>query len=250
MAKHTIKELKQWQALPLNVKILMTKDRIRAWVNEYGEDGVYVSFSGGKDSTVLLHIAREMYPQMKAVFVDTGLEYPEIREFVKSFDNVDWLKPKMTFKQVIDKYGYPFITKEVSGCVYWARKYFKKLNGKEKPAQNTRLKKLLGTLEHKEKGVLTGEVSQMYDRSRYKFFLEADFEISDKCCDVMKKEPVHRYGKSTGRKPITAQMASKIAEIGSIIASSISLEERTISLGTPCTRQRPFTFKVRTSLCS
>lgn len=209
MGKHTVEELQQWQALPLSIKILMTKERIREWVKEYGLDGVYVSFSGGKDSTVLLHMSREMYPNIKAVFVDTGLEYPEIRDFVKSFDNVDWLKPKMTFKQVIDKYGYPFITKEVSGCVYWARKYFKKLNSKEKPAQNTRLKKLLGTLEHKEKGVLTGEVSQMYDRSRYKFFLEADFEISDKCCDVMKKEPVHRYGKSTGRKPITAQMASE-----------------------------------------
>ena len=50
--KHTMAELKQWQALPLSVKILMTKERIRNWVNEFGEDGVYVSFSGGKDSTV------------------------------------------------------------------------------------------------------------------------------------------------------------------------------------------------------
>ena len=79
MAKHTIEELYQWQQLPLSVKLLMTKDRVRNWVNEYGEDGVYVSFSGGKDSTVLLHIVRNMYPNVKAVFVDTGLEYPEIQ---------------------------------------------------------------------------------------------------------------------------------------------------------------------------
>ena len=135
MAKHTIEELYQWQGLPLNIKVLMTKDRIRQWVNEYGEDGVYVSFSGGKDSTVLLHIVRSMYPNVKAVFVDTGLEYPEIRDFVKSFDNVDWLKPKMNFRQVIEKYGYPFISKEVSECVDGARKYIKILTDRQTDRQ-------------------------------------------------------------------------------------------------------------------
>lgn len=111
------------QAMPLSAKVSLTKQRIREWVNEYGEDGVYVSFSGGKDSTVLLTIAREEFPEMKAVFVDTGLEYPEIRSFVRTWDNVEWLKPKMSFKQVIEKYGYPFISKEVSERVGHAQKY-------------------------------------------------------------------------------------------------------------------------------
>lgn len=124
---HTLQELKIRQALPLDIKISMTKQRIREWVEHFGVDGVYVSFSGGKDSTVLLHIARQIYPDIKAVFVDTGLEYPEIREFVKTFDNVDWIKPKMNFKQVIEKYGYPFISKEVSECVQGARKYLNSL---------------------------------------------------------------------------------------------------------------------------
>lgn len=127
MGKHTIQELKMRQALPLEAKIRMTENRIREWVSEFGVDGVYISFSGGKDSTVLLHIARRIYPDMKAVFVDTGLEYPEIRQFVKKFDNVDWIRPQMTFKQVIEKYGYPFISKEVSECVQGARKYLSEL---------------------------------------------------------------------------------------------------------------------------
>lgn len=126
---HTIQELQEKQALPLDLKISLTKTRIRAWVHEFGEDGVYVSFSGGKDSTVLLDIARQMYPNIKAVYVDTGLEYPEIREFVKTYDNVDILRPKMNFKEVIRKYGYPFISKETSEAVYGAKKYLSTRGG-------------------------------------------------------------------------------------------------------------------------
>ena len=77
------------------------------------------------------------------------------------------------------------------------------------PSEPARLKKILGKYEHKEKGVLTNEISNMYDRSRYKFFLDAPFEISSKCCTVMKKEPAHRYGKENKRYPITAQMATE-----------------------------------------
>ena len=124
---HTLQDLKIRQALPLEQKVLMTKARIREWVNYYGLEGVYVSFSGGKDSTVLLHIARSIYPDMKALFVDTGLEYPEIRDFVKTFDNVDIVKPRLNFKQVIEKYGYPFISKEVAECVSGAKKYLTEL---------------------------------------------------------------------------------------------------------------------------
>ena len=126
--KHVISDLYQMQSLSLNAKVRMTQRRIREWVDEYGEDGVYISFSGGKDSTVLLNIARKLYPNIRAVFVDTGLEYPEIRAFVKGFDNVDWIRPKLTFREVIGKYGYPFISKEVSETVYYARKFMKSLD--------------------------------------------------------------------------------------------------------------------------
>lgn len=119
----SLQDLQQMQMLPLDLKIRLTKRRIRDWINEYGEDGVYVSFSGGKDSTVLLDLVRQEYPNVRAVFADTGLEYPEIRQFVKTFDNVEWLKPKKNFKQVLSDYGYPFISKEVSERVYYAQKY-------------------------------------------------------------------------------------------------------------------------------
>lgn len=131
-SKHTISDLYQMQSMPLSIKVRMTENRIRGWVEEYGVDGVYVSFSGGKDSTVLLDIVRKLYPDVLAVYVDTGLEYPEIREFVKSFDNVEWLKPKKNFRQVITEYGYPFISKEVSDKVAGARRYLKSVRERER----------------------------------------------------------------------------------------------------------------------
>ena len=121
--KHTMSDLYQMQGMSLEAKVEMTERRIQQWIDEYGEDGVYVSFSGGKDSTVLLNLVRQDHPAVRGVFVDTGLEYPEIRDYVRGYENIDWLKPKMTFKQVIQKYGYPFISKEVSERVYYAQKY-------------------------------------------------------------------------------------------------------------------------------
>lgn len=112
--KHTEDDLRIMQNLPLDIKIRMTQSRIRGWVNEYGESGVYVSFSGGKDSTVLLHIVREMYPNIEAVFVNTGLEYPSIGLFARSKENVTTIRPEMNFREVLLKHGYPLISKEVA----------------------------------------------------------------------------------------------------------------------------------------
>lgn len=122
-----MQELKELQALPLDLKIRLTKQRIREWIRYYGENGVYVSFSGGKDSTVLLDIVREEYPKVTAMFVDVPTQYPELSRFVMKFDNVDIVRPKMNFFEVCKKYGFPLISKEVSECVQGARKYLTSL---------------------------------------------------------------------------------------------------------------------------
>lgn len=195
----TIEDLRYFQAMPLEIKIRLTQNRLREWVREYGESGVYVSFSGGKDSTVLLHIVRELYPDIEAVFVNTGLEYPEIQKFVKTFDNVTVLRPKMPFNEVIKKYGYPMISKEVGETVSQAR-----ISLREKPDKYTyRLKKLNGELTDKN-----GNPSK-FNISKYKPLLYTDFNTSNKCCDIMKKQPVKKFEKETGKVPITAQMAEE-----------------------------------------
>ena len=113
--------LKLRQSMPLEDKVRFTKRRVEQWIEHFGVNGVYVSFSGGKDSTVLLDLVRQVEPSITAVFIDTGLEYPEIKEFVKTFDNVTILRPKKMFNKVIEEYGYPIISKEVSECIEQAR---------------------------------------------------------------------------------------------------------------------------------
>jgi 3'-phosphoadenosine 5'-phosphosulfate sulfotransferase (PAPS reductase)/FAD synthetase len=179
-------DLRQLQALPLEIKIRMSKRRIRDWVREYGESGVYVSFSGGKDSTVLLHMVREDFPDVEAVFVNTGLEYPEIQQFVKSFDNVTIVRPKMRFDEVIKKYGYPLISKNVSHQVKIARN-----------SPNGNVAQNIFNLNTKGK----------YALYRYNALRYTDFEICDRCCDIMKKDPAKKYQKETSKVPFLATMA-------------------------------------------
>ena len=119
--KHTRQDLKIMQGWSLERKIRVTQTRIMEWYMRY--DGqAFISFSGGKDSTVLLDLARRVYPDIPAVYVDTGLEYPELRDFVKTKDNVIWLRPRYPFTQILEKYGYPIISKEISDVINGARK--------------------------------------------------------------------------------------------------------------------------------
>lgn len=191
--KHTKDELRQWQALPLSIKLRMTQQRIRDWVNEFGTDGVYVSFSGGKDSTVLLHIVREMYQDIEAVFVNTGLEYPEIQKFVKTFDNVTILRPKMWFDEVIKKYGYPIISKEISKQIYEARRN-----------PNAR-----ANMRFNRDSEYCKKYSDRFCLEKWRPLRDSDIPISHMCCDVMKKKPAKYYERHTGKKHILATMASE-----------------------------------------
>ena len=158
---------------------------------------VYVSFSGGKDSTVLKHIVDSMYDDVPSLFVNTGLEYPEIQKFAMSQKNVVTVRPEMRFDEVLKKYGYPAVSKEVSQCVEQAKKNIQ--TGK----YTYRIKKLNNELLDKE-----GKPSR-YNIPQWRFLLDADFDISHQCCNVMKKKPAKAYEKQTGRKAIIGTLAQE-----------------------------------------
>ena len=152
---------------------------------------IYVSFSGGKDSTVLLDLVRRAVKDVPAVFIDTGLEYPEIRQFVKTIDNVIILRPEMNFRKVIETYGYPLVSKEVAQKIYEAR---------QKP-DGAVAARFDPESEHNKK------YGSRYSMERWTWLRDSDIPISDRCCKVMKKKPAKKYEKQTGRMPIVGTMA-------------------------------------------
>ena len=188
--------IKSWQleqrlGLPLAAKEILSSQRIRSWYDHwFGR--VYVSFSGGKDSTVLLHLARKLYPNVEAVFIDTGLEFPEIREFVKTIDNVTWIKPKMSFRAVLEKYGYPVVSKQQAQYIH------EYTHSKSEKLKDIRL-------NGNKWGM--GKISK-----KWLYLLKAPFKISHKCCDVMKKNPAKKYEKETGEKVILGTMTKESYE--------------------------------------
>jgi len=182
--------LLQMQKLPLDLKISKSRMRIQEWYRE-NSGMVYIAFSGGKDSTVLLHLVRELYPDVPAVFSDTGLEYPEIRAFVKTFENVIFVKPKMNFKEVIEKFGYPFPSKMQAQYIEQYR-----------TTKSEKLKEL------RLNGQDYGYGRQYCVSAQWKFLLDSEWKVSYKCCKIMKKDPMKQYEKQSERKPYIGIMAS------------------------------------------
>jgi 3'-phosphoadenosine 5'-phosphosulfate sulfotransferase (PAPS reductase)/FAD synthetase len=169
---------------------------------------VYVSFSGGKDSTVLKHIVDGMYDDVPSLFVNTGLEYPEIQKFAMSQKNVVTVRPKMRFDEVIKKYGYPVASKEVSNTVSGAK------NSIRKGQYSLRLCQL--GVDKSEYGGIRDDGTHDYKKTiekskftqnKWRFLLDADFDVSEKCCNHIKKAPTKKYEKKTERKPLIATLA-------------------------------------------
>lgn len=247
---HNSYDLAQMQSLPLSAKERMSIQRIKVWfeswkkyeivnkktgrviyktaiddpiltknqyINSVCDGAVYVSFSGGKDSTVLADLTarfcKDYGYKLVLLFVNTGLEYPEIQKHVKTFHK--WLldkydidielnivRPEKRFDEVVKEYGYPVISKEVAQTVREARIGLAKGDGSYK----YRILKLKGECRDKNGNPYKHSA---YNLSRYGYLLDAPFKISDECCKVMKKKPAIHFERESGRKPIIGTMASE-----------------------------------------
>lgn len=198
-------------ALDLTAKELTTYEKLDEWYTAWGGQ-CYVSFSGGKDSTVLAHLAARYLSsfrtppwELNLVFVNTGLEYPEIQKFVNEYAawlrrdfprvtvNLVRLRPKMNIRQVVEKYGYSIVSKEVADCI---------TDAKRNP-NSLRMKRLRGEAVRND-----GQPSA-YNCEKWEFLLYAPFNISAKCCAIMKKSPLNGYARKTQRVPTMATMAQE-----------------------------------------
>lgn len=147
-----------------------SKQKIQKVIYDKGIENIAISFSGGKDSTVLKHLVESINSNIKSIFCNTGVEYISIVNFVKSFNNVEIIKPKKSFLEVVNKFGYPIISKEQS--------YY--LSDIKNP-----------NVCQKTKDIRLGNGSFSISK-KWRFLLDIDFKISDKCCYYLKKYPLKR----------------------------------------------------------
>lgn len=188
----TREELLERQSWPLEKKIDHSLGVIEDF-NAQLNGKVAVSFSGGKDSTVLYWLARKLFPDIKAVFCNTGNEYPEIVKFVRGMKNdgynIDIIYPEMKPSEVIAEYGFPLISKETAEKIWYA---------KHRP-DSVKASIALGE---------TGD-SKFVIPVRYRYLVNAGYDVTSKCCDVLKKRPFDKYRKEHGVNFILGTMAAE-----------------------------------------
>lgn len=179
---------------------------IKDTINKYGEENFYLSFSGGKDSTILHYLIDQALPsnQIPRVFINTGIEYQAIVDFVKSLAKDDprfiILQPTQAIKPMLEKYGYPFKSKQHSHNVMVY----------QNSGVGLSIKRYLGIIESNTKFRCPKSLL-------YQFTPEFKIKLSDNCCRKMKKEPIAKWEKEYNRHiAITGMRNSEGGERASI----------------------------------
>ena len=184
---------------PIDNELLLVDrlDVIRKVNDKYDlENNAYISFSGGKDSTILHYLIDMALPnnRIPRVFINTGIEYNDIVSFVKELASKDdrfvILKPSQAIKPMLEKYGYPFKSKEHSLYVNMyqtkgelSKTYQRYIN----PSENRKSFECPSVL-------------------KYQFSEDFKLKISNKCCFKLKKEPAKKWSKENNKTIILTGM--------------------------------------------
>ena len=150
-------------------KINRSNTLVNEFVNTLGLDNVYVSTSGGKDSACLSNLCKKLYPQIKHIMFDTGLEYQATINLAKQ-QGAEIIQPTTSWVQFCEKEGYPVGSKQVS----------KRIHDVKSGAISCAI-----TLFSRNYGL----------SDKWLHFLSeefVDFPISHKCCNEFKKKPSHK----------------------------------------------------------
>lgn len=178
---------------------LAVEEAIQRIKTAYTKTGgkIYLSFSGGKDSTILAELIKMAgLPTPPAfVFVNTGIELRATLDFVNkySYTNKVILKPRKPFGKVLKEYGVPAISKVKSECLYTYQKH------KDNPLDFARCRQLING-EIEKGGKPQGKRSQVCLKYDHFHFLspDLDYKIANKCCLYLKKYPFEDYTKKQG----------------------------------------------------
>lgn len=184
-----LKILRERQAWTLPQKIDHSLGVIEAFASWF-EGNVYVSFSGGKDSVVMLSLVEMILPQVQCVFVMTGCESPSVCRFVREqqqHHNIEIIRPEKTLRQVFAEYGFPLVSKRTAHDIECVRR--------NPYCKSSRNKLWLGNPHHIPE--------------RWMYLLNEPYQVSARCCFWLKHQPAYEYHKRTGLNPYIGLLASE-----------------------------------------
>ena len=184
-----LRTLRTRQAWTLPQKIDHSLGVIEAFASWF-EGKVYVSFSGGKDSVVMLSLVELIIPNVQCVFVMTGCESPSVCRFVRQqqeHHNIEIIRPEKTLRQVFAEYGFPLVSKKTAHDIECVRR--------NPYCKSSRNKLWLGNPHHIPE--------------RWMYLLNEPYQVSARCCFWLKHQPAYEYHKRTGLNPYIGLLASE-----------------------------------------
>lgn len=193
-------QLRQYQALSLNGVIRLSEMRVHEAM-EHFDGRMYMAISG-KDSCAGAHLIWNLYPNVPAVFVDTGNELDSVKqniyEMIEAGRPIEIIYPDKSFWEVNEKYGWPILSKKI--CMGISRFC------STKSFRQKKLRAFGGT------NPTSGKKQARTIPKKYHYILKAvlakKLKVTTKCCGELKIKPFVKYEKRTGRKPFVFTMAA------------------------------------------